>query len=480
MSVDETGARPLVILGGGPGGYPVAFAAADAGRDVIIVDEGVRLGGTCLNDGCIPSKALLHVARVINEARLCERSGIGFSPPEIDLERLRQWKQEVIAGLGGGLEQLASARQVRWIRGAGRLTGAHELEVVSGPETVQRLCFEHLVIATGSTAICPPALRVDSPLVMDSTQALKLEEIPGRLLVIGGGYVGLELGTVFAALGSEVEVVEMESGLLPGVDRDLVKPLTRALESAFSAIHLNTQVTSLEPGDGAVTATWTGDEGVVGIGRYDRVLVAVGRRPNSSGLGLEGLGVEFGPVGEVVVDSAGRTACPSVLAVGDVCGGVMLAHKAAGEARNVVHTVLGRENVTADSAVIPAVVFTDPEVAWCGLTETAARASGRAVRVTRVPWMSSGRAHAMHATDGLTKVIVDADSGEVVGAGVVGAGAGELIGEASLAITRKLSPAEWSRAMHPHPTMSETWCEACEHACGNAVHLLPRRQRHSR
>jgi dihydrolipoamide dehydrogenase len=470
---------PLVVLGGGPGGYAAAFAVADAGHEVLVVDDGDGPGGTCLRSGCIPSKALLHVARVISESAEVAKAGVMLGSPEIDLDRLRAWKDEVVLALGGGVTQLAAARSVEWIQAEACLRDRRTLELLTKTGEKSLLGFEQLVLATGSSPLWPESLGPLSPLVMDSTAALELPDIPDRLLVVGGGYIGLELGTVYSALGSRVSVVEMTGGLLAGADRDLVRPLARRLESRFESIRLNTSVESLLPESDVVTAVLVGSDGTRETMVYDRVLVAVGRQPNSNGLGLLEAGVEVDERGRVLVDSDGRTSTSNILAIGDLCAGPMLAHRATADARRVVATLCGRTNdgEDRDSLVVPAVVFTDPELAWCGLTETEARDSGREITVSRVPWLASGRAHSMSRTDGLTKLVLEPGSGRILGAGIVGVGAGELIAEAVLAMSAGLTASQLATAIHAHPTLSETLAEAAEHSEGRAIHLLPRRRR---
>ncbi len=479
MEATELQHSPLVVLGGGPGGYPAAFMAADAGHDVILVDDAAVPGGTCLRNGCIPSKALLHVARVITEAAEVSAAGVAFVKPEIDLERLRAWKDEVIAKLGGGVGQLAEARSVRTVVARGTLLDEHTLELTTANGESSRLSFDQLILATGSVPVWPSPLVVESSLVMDSAGALELPDVPERMLVVGGGYIGLEMGTVYAALGSRVTVVEMAESLLPGVDGDLVRPLNRSLGERFESIRLKTSVERLSVENGRVSAVLVSDEHGSATESFDRVLVAVGRRPNSEGLGLDAAGVQVGPTGEVVVDADGRTSCVHVLAVGDICGGAMLAHKATRDARRVVSALDGTrtDEKAATDMLVPAVAFTDPEVAWCGLTETAARGAGRQVLVSRFPWAASGRAQPSGRTDGLTKLVIDPETSRILGAGLVGVGAGELIAEAVLAISQGLTVEELASAMHPHPTLSETISEAAEHALGRAVHVLPRRRR---
>ncbi len=475
---------PLVVLGAGPGGYPTAFAAADAGIDVTLVDDGYVPGGTCLRHGCIPSKALLHVARGVREAAALAGCGVEFGAPRIDLERLRAWKDELIAGLGGGVSGLATARKIKTVVGRGVLSNQNTLDLSGPAGEAGRLEFERLVVATGSVPICPATLAIDDDRVMDSSAALELSEIPDRMLVVGGGYIGLELGSVYAALGSRITVVEMEAGLLPGADRDLVRPLARSLAEQFESIRTQTSVGSLEARADGIEATLVSDSGEHDLEQFDRVLVAVGRRPNTADLGLQECGVELQPGGQIVVDEHGRTNVSHILAVGDVCDGPMLAHKASNDARRVVEA-LKRPGVddapaarsSAPKSVIPAVIFTDPELAWCGLTEVVARNEGRQVSVARMPWSASGRAQSLSRPDGLSKLVFDPVTGQVLGVGLVGVGAGELIAEGVLAVQQEMTVEMLGNVIHPHPTLSETISEAAEHAQGRAIHMLPRRDK---
>ncbi len=460
----------LVVLGGGPGGYAAAFMAADLGMQVTLVDAEPRLGGVCLLRGCIPSKALLHVAKVVAEARHAAEWGVSFPGPKIDLEAMRARKEKVIATLTGGLAQLAKRRNVQVIRARGVFEDSQTLRLEPAgekPPAADRLRFRHCILATGSSPMRLPALELPTPRVMDSTAALELPEAPESLLVIGGGYIGLEMGTVYAALGSRVSVVEMTDGLLPGVDRDLVKPLHKKLEKDFAAIWLGTKVVAMAEKKDAVEVTFEGE--AKKAERFGRVLVAVGRRPNSAGLGLENTKVQVNPRGFVVADNRCRTADPHVLAIGDVAGEPMLAHKAAHEGKVAAEVLAGHEAAVFAPRAIPAVVFTDPEIAWAGLTETEAKTQGRAVEVAQFPWAASGRAQSVGRTEGMTKWLIDPETQRVVGCGIVGAGAGDLIGEAVLAIEMGASAEDLAQSIHPHPTLSETLGFAAEVHLGTAT-----------
>jgi dihydrolipoamide dehydrogenase len=459
---------PLVVLGGGPGGYAAAFLAADLGMEVAIIDRDQRLGGTCLLRGCIPSKALLHVGRVLAESREMEDWGIHFQKPKIELDGLRARKDKVIATLTGGLATLARRRNVTVLQGDARFAGSGQL-AVSGPDGETTVTFDHCILASGSRPARIPAFDIGSDRVMDSTGALELRDIPASLLVIGGGYIGLEMGTVYAELGSDVSVVELTDGLLPGADRDLVKPLHKRLEKLFADIHLRTKVVGLEDTGEAVRVRFEGVDGPFER-LFDRVLVAVGRRPNSDGLGLESTGVIIDSKGFVEVDDRQRTADPKILAIGDVCGEPMLAHRASHQGKVAVEALHGEPAIFAPRA-IPAVVFTDPEIAWAGLTEHEAAAAGRQVEVSRYPWAASGRAQALGRTDGLTKILVDPESDTVLGVGIVGPGAGELIAEGVLAIEMGCAARDLVETIHPHPTLGETVAFSAENYFGLATEI---------
>jgi dihydrolipoamide dehydrogenase len=466
----------VVILGAGPGGYAAAFRAADLGLDVILIDPEPNPGGVCLFRGCIPSKALLHQAALLEEASAAGERGIAFAPPTIDLGRLRAWKDGVVNTLTSGLGQLARSRAVRRIRGRAAFLERNLLEVSAEGEDAGRsvIRFQHCIIATGSRPTVLPGLDTESPLVMNSTEALELPDVPARLLVVGGGYIGLELATVYQALGSKVSIVEMTDTLLPGVDTDLVRVLAKRMESRLDAVRLQTRVTGLTAASGGCTVRLEGPAGATEAA-FDRVLVAAGRRPNSSGLGLKHTAVQVDERGFIAVDGQRRTAEPGVFAVGDVAGEPMLAHKATHEGLIAAEAIAGRD-VAFDPAAIPAVVYTDPEIAWCGLTEAQAAAAGRAVEVGRFPWAASGRALTLGRTDGLTKVLIDPDTHRVLGAGIVGHGAGDLIAEVIHAIEMGAVAEDLALTIHPHPTLSETVMEAAEAALGKSVHVHRRRR----
>jgi dihydrolipoamide dehydrogenase len=446
----------VAVVGGGPGGYSAAFRCAELGLEAMVVDAGKRLGGACLYEGCIPSKALLHVAAVIGEAERAREIGLDFGEPKISLDPLRKWKAERVVGkLARGLASVAKAKGVQVIGGQAAFEDSRSIRV--GGDEPQVVRFKHAIIATGSVPSRLPGVDASSERVMDSTAALEVSEIPERLLVIGGGYIGLELGQVYAALGSRVTVVEMTDGLLPGADRDLVQPLARRCEKLFAAIHLACKVAALKDSGSLVEARIEGQEPQL----FDRVLVAVGRRAVSEKLGLAVTKVRVGERGVIVVDERGRTADPNIYAVGDVTGDPMLAHRAMRQGKVAAEAIAGRPSAF-DNAAVPAVVFTDPEVAWCGLMEAEARRAGLAVRVAKFSWAASGRAATIGRSDGLTKLIVDAVSGRVLGAGIVGPGAGELIAEAALAIETAVTAEDLALTIHAHPTLSESLMEAAE------------------
>jgi dihydrolipoamide dehydrogenase len=464
----------VVVIGAGPGGYAAAFYAADLGMQVTLVDPALNPGGVCLYRGCIPSKALLHVADVLNEARHAEAWGVAFGAPKIDLNRLRGFKSKVVDQLTGGLGVLSKQRKITYIQGTAAFRDARTLDVTregqSAPET---LTFEHAIIATGSRPATVPGLSIDSPRLMDSTGALELPDIPKSLLVVGGGYIGLELGSVYAALGTKVTVVEMTDGLLPGADRDLVNILAKRIESICEAVLLKTKVVGIKAAKDALAVTLDGE----GLGpdaakerTFDRVLVSVGRRPNSAVPGLDRTKVKVNARGFIEVDGARRTAEPSIYAIGDVVGEPMLAHKASHEGRVAVESIAG-ERVAFEPLAIPAVVFTDPELAWCGLTENEAKQQSREVTVARFPWAASGRALTLDRPDGMTKLVLDPKTERVLGVGIVGAGAGELIAEGVLAVEMGANATDVRMTIHPHPTLSETLMESAEVFFGQATHV---------
>lgn len=465
----------LAVLGGGPGGYPAAFAAADHGLNVAIIDQDPQPGGVCLNRGCIPSKALLHVAKLIHEAHEAGEWGVSFGKPDLNVEKLRAFKNRVVGQLTGGVKQLCKARHVRLIQARGTFESSGTLKLEHADGSIGKLTFDHCIIAVGSRPAMPRLFDIGDPRVMDSTGALDLPDIPGRLLVIGGGYIGLEMGSVYAALGSQVTVVEMLPVILAGADRDLVMPLQKKLVQQFAAIHVNTKVAGLQGTPEGIVATLEG-EGVESPQTFDRVLVSVGRIPNGQGIGLENTKARISDRGFIEVDAQRRTADPKLLAIGDVAGEPMLAHKATREAKVAVEALLG-EPASFDNVAIPAVVFTDPELAWCGLTETQAKEQNREVKVVRFPWAASGRAQSIARTEGITKMIFDAQTDRVLGVGIVGAGAGELIAEGVLAVETAALARDLAESIHAHPTLSETLMESAEAAFGQATHTYrPKRK----
>ena len=463
----------IAVIGGGPGGYAAAFLAADLGMQVTLIDPELNPGGVCLYRGCIPSKALLHVAKLIEESRQARNWGIDFPAPKIDLARLRTWKESVVKKLTGGLGQLSKQRHVEYIQGRAAFESSTTLRITKADSTQVDLSFDRVIIATGSRPAIIPALKLDSPCMMDSTGALNLEDIPGSLLVVGGGYIGLELGSVYAALGTRVTVVEMLPGLLPGADRDLVLPLHKRLEKMFETILLNTTVASLKEEGSGIRASFEGaavqekDRDKV----FDRVLVSVGRKPNSEIPGLEKTQVRVNSRGFIEVNKQLQTADPSIYAIGDVVGEPMLAHKASHEGRVAVEAIAGHK-VAFEPNAIPAVVFTDPEVAWCGLTETQAEKEKREVKVAKFPWGASGRAITLDRPEGVTKLLVDPHTERVLGVGIVGAGAGELIAEGVLAIEMAALASDVAMTIHPHPTLSETVMESAEVFFGTSTHVF--------
>ena len=467
----------VAVIGAGPGGYAAAFLAADMGLAVTLIDPAENPGGVCLYRGCIPSKALLHIARLINEAAEAETWGVSFGKPKIDISRMRQWKMDVVKGLTDGLGRLAVQRKINYVRATAVFSDDRTLTVTDGEGKTNPLGFEHAILATGSHAAAIPIFPADSDRIWNSKKALDLELVPTTLLVVGGGYIGLELGSVYAALGSDVTVVEMLPHLLAGADRDLVRFLSKTLADRFKAILLNTTVSAAKVQKNGVKVTFQGQDEKPRSQLFQRVLVAVGRRPNTTALALEKAGVTVDENGFVKIDAQCRTTAERVFAIGDVAGQPMLAHKAAYEARIAVEVISGKK-VIADPAGIPAVVFTDPEIAWTGLTEGAAKAKGRAVTVTRFPWAASGRAVTLGRSDGLTKLVIDPDTERLLGVGIVGPGAGELIAEATLALEMGANTTDVGLTIHPHPTLSETFKEAADIFHGTATHYYrPKRKK---
>jgi dihydrolipoamide dehydrogenase len=463
----------VLVLGAGPGGYTAAFRAADLGLEVTLIERWPVLGGVCLNVGCIPSKALLHAARVVDEAQAMAGHGISFGPPQIDLDRLRSWKSAVVGKLTGGLSGLARQRKVTVIRGDGRFVAPRVLEV-AGEEGTQRIGFDHCIIAAGSEPVRLPFLP-DDPRVMDSTGALELQDIPQRLLVIGGGIIGLEMGCVYDALGSKVSVVELMDQLMPGADPDLVKPLEKRLRKRYEQILLGVKVQGVEALPEGLRVSFSGT-GAPTPQIYDRVLVAVGRRPSGSGIGAEAAGLTVDPRGFLSVDRQMRTSQPHIFAIGDIVGQPMLAHKATHEGKVAAEVIAG-EKRAFDARVIPSVAYTDPEVAWVGLTESEAKAKGIEYQKGSFPWAASGRSLAQGRDEGFTKLLFDPQTHRVLGGGIVGSNAGELIGEVALAIEMGADAADIGLTIHPHPTLSESVAMSAEAFEGTLTDLyLPKRK----
>ena len=466
--------KRVIVLGAGPGGYTAAFLAADRGMRVTLIDENSRPGGVCLHRGCIPSKSLLHLSRLIEETRNAEAFGLKFQPPEIDLNRIREWTRGVISKMANGLISLCKQRGIDFVRGKAQFLDNNSLTI----DDKEPIGFDHCILATGSQPVCPPLFSKISNRILTSTTALELDEIPQRLLIVGGGYIGLEMGTIYSSLGSRVTVVEMTGDLLPGVDHDLVRPLLSRLKSQFQDIYLNTQVTSCKLEENQITTEFEGP-GDIESANYDRVLVAVGRKPNSMDLGLESTQINTDDRGFIKVDERYQTNEPSIFAIGDVIGGSMLAHKASAEGKTVVGILAGEEP-SPKMRCVPAVVFTDPEIAWCGLTETEAQNNNRKVKVTKFPWSASGRAQTLSRPDGVTKLVLDPDTEEVLGMGISGVGAGELIGEGVLAVDNSLKAKDLADSIHPHPTLSETIMETAEAFYGAAIHIYKPTSREGR
>lgn len=462
----------IVVVGGGPGGYAAAFYAADLGKKVALVEMD-RLGGVCLNRGCIPSKALLHATKMIAEARESAHRGVSFGEPTIDLTKMRAWKDSILEKLTGGIGQLAKARGVQVLSGKAYFEDSRTLRVETR-EGQRYLDFDQAIIAVGSIPALPKAFDLGNPRIMTSTQALEVPDIPSRLLVVGGGYIGMELGTVYALLGSEVHLVEALDTLLAGSDPDLSRPVLQSAERKFKSMRFKAKVLSMATAGKQIRVAVEHD-GATSEELYDRVLVSVGRRPTDVDLGLENTKVQRDDKGFIKVDESLRTDDPSIYAIGDIVGGAMLAHKAAKEARVAVHAILG-ETAPSREFVIPAVVFTEPELAWCGLTEAEARAKGLEVEIAKFPWGASGRAMTFDRPEGLTKLVIEAGTERILGVGLVGHGAGELIGEGVVAVEMGATVTDLAECVHPHPTLSETLMEAAEAYFGHATHTFQRRR----
>jgi dihydrolipoamide dehydrogenase len=463
----------IVVVGAGPGGYAAAFYAADKGKKVIMVEQDERLGGICLNHGCIPSKALLHAAKLITEASDSDFRGISFGNPKIDLGKMRSWKESIVQKLAQGVSGLAKKRGVEVMHGRGYFEDSGTLRVET-PTGQKFITFENVIVAVGSKSAMPSAFDLGNKRIMTSTEALQLEEIPKRLLVVGGGYIGMELGTVYATLGSKVVLVEALDSILTGTDTDLIRPVMRYAEKSFKEVRLRTKVLKMATSGKQIKATME-LEGKEKEELYDRILVSVGRVPNCDDLGLENTKVTRDDNGFIQVNERQQTSDPGIYAIGDVVGGVLLAHKASKEAGVAVDGLTGEPDGFED-VVIPAVVFTDPEVAWCGLTELEAKNKGITVEVAKFPWSASGRALSFDRTDGLTKLIIEPETERILGVGIVGAGAGELISEGVLAIEMGATAEDVAESVHPHPTLSETLSECAEVFYGYSTHAFPRKK----
>jgi dihydrolipoamide dehydrogenase len=463
----------VMVLGSGPGGYTAAFRAADLGKKVVLVERYETLGGVCLNVGCIPSKALLHAAKVIAEAEEMSHFGLQFVRPQIDLDQLRAWKDSVVGRLTKGLSGLSKQRKVQVVHGVAKFTGPHMLEVATA-EGTKRVSFDHAIIAAGSESARIPGFPYDDQRLMDSTGALELRDVPGRLLVIGGGIIGLEMATVYDALGSKVSVVELMDGLMPGADRDIVRPLHRRIEKRYEAILLKTKVVKLEALPEGLRASFEGD-GAPAPQVYDRVLMSVGRRPNGKAIDAEAAGVQVDARGYIAVNNQMRTNVPHIFAIGDIVGEPMLAHKATHEGKLAAEVIAGHK-AAFDARTIPSVAYTDPEVAWMGLTETAAKAQGIEVEKAVFPWAASGRALATARDEGFTKLLFDKSTHRLLGAAIVGPNAGELISETVLALEMGADAQDIGLTIHPHPTLSETIFFSAEIADGSITDLyMPKR-----
>lgn len=463
----------LAVVGAGPGGYAAAFLAADLGMEVTLIDPKPNPGGVCLFKGCIPSKALLHVAKLINESQEAKAWGVEFAQPKIDVTQLREWKESVVTKLTDGLGQLSKQRKIKFAQGRAMFLNNHTLEITEDSGKYE-LSFEHAILATGSRPATLPGMVPDSSRIINSTGALELKDVPKSLLVVGGGYIGLEMGTVYAALGTQVSVVEMLPELLPGADGDLVRILKRRLDEKFHKIMLKTRVVGMEEVKDGIKVRFEGKEEHTAV--YEKVLISIGRKPNSTGIGLENTKIELDQQGFVKVDAQRRTAEPTIYAIGDIAGEPMLAHKASHEGRVAVEAIAGHK-VTFEPRAIPAVVFTDPEIAWAGLTENEAKAEKRKVEVLRFPWAASGRALTMDRPDGMTKLIIDPETERILGLALVGAGAGEMIAEGALAIEMAAVAADLKLTIHPHPTLSESIMEAAEMFFGQSTHIYRKKRK---
>lgn len=462
--------KKLIIIGAGPGGYAAAFLAADLGIVTTLIDSEINPGGVCLYKGCIPSKALLHVAKVLTESEEAKDFGVEFSKPKIDLTKMRNWKNDVVTKLTSGLGQLSKQRKIEYLQGKANILDNKSLELTKENGEKEILNFENLIIATGSSPSKIPNLSIDSKRILDSTSALELNDIPKSMLVIGGGYIGLELGTVYATLGTKTTVVEMLPGILSGADKDLVSVLSKRIQNLFESIMVNTKVVELKEVKEGIKVTFEDKNSEKTEKTFDKVLISIGRKPNSKGFGIENTKIEIDEKGFIKVDNQLRTAEKNIFAIGDVAGEPMLAHKASHEGRTAVEVIAGHK-AEFNPKAIPAVVFTDPEIAWCGLTESEAKIQNKNVTVVKFPWAASGRAMTLGRTDGLTKLIIDPETERILGVGIAGPGAGDLIAEGVLAIEMGANATDLKLTIHPHPTLSETMMESAEVFFGQSTHI---------
>lgn len=460
----------IAVIGAGPGGYAAAFAAADLGMNVTLIDPEKNPGGVCLFRGCIPSKALLHVAKLITETKEASHWGIEFGEPKIDIDKLRAFKNKVVAKLTGGLGVLTKQRKINFVQGRASFLTSSKLKIDKNDGTVEEKEFDKIIVATGSVISSIPALQINSKRLLNSTSALDLPAIPKSLLVVGGGYIGLELGSVYNALGTKVSVVEMMDGLLPGADRDLVSFLSKRLQSSFDKIMLESKVIEIKEIEDGLNVKIQDKSGKTTEHVYDYVLMSIGRRPETAGLGLENTKVKINPRGWIVVNKQMQTDDSNIYAIGDIVGEPMLAHKAAHEARVAVEVIAGHK-AAFEPLAIPAVVFTDPEIAWAGLTENRAKEKGITFEVAKFPWAASGRATTLDRSDGVTKLIIEPETERILGVGICGPGAGELIAEGVLAIEMGANATDLKMTIHPHPTLSETVMEAAEVFFGQSTHM---------
>jgi len=463
----------VLVLGSGPGGYTAAFRAADLGKQVVMVERHERIGGVCLNVGCIPSKALLHTAQIINEAEEMSHHGVKFNKPQIDIRELESWKSSVVNQLTGGLKALAKTRKVTIIQGEGSFTSPNTLKV-EGPDGEKTISFDNCIIAAGSRVTKIPVFPNDDPRMMDSTDALELEDVPEKLLVIGGGIIGLEMATVYDALGSKITVVELQDSLIPGADKDIVKPLLKRVQEKYDNIYLNTKVSNIEPKDDGLLVTFEGKEAPEQA-MFDKILVAVGRSPNGKLINAEAAGVIVTDHGFIETDGQMRTNVPHIFAIGDIVGQPMLAHKATHEGKVAAEVIAGQKSVF-EPMTIPSVAYTDPEVAWMGMSEDEAKKQGIDYVKGAFPWAASGRSLSLGRDEGLTKALFEKETGRLIGAGIVGPNAGELIAEAVLALEMGADAEDIGLTIHPHPTLSETLGFAAEMAEGSITDLMPPRK----